>query len=101
MIEKPPVDPETYRIVGAIMGAVNGLIFLPPKTFREVCARLVFSVSSGYGLYYVPVQFLRWQDIETVKYEDMLLGAAMIVAFVSWPLAGVIIKRAGLKISGK
>lgn len=101
MIEKPPVDPEMYRVIGAIMGAVNGLIFLPPKTLREVGARLVFSVSSGYGLYYVPIQILKWSDIATVKYENVMLGAAMIVAFLSWPLAGVVIKRASVKLSGK
>lgn len=101
MIEKPPVDPETYRIVGAAMGALNGLLFLWPATLRDAAARFVFSAFSGYGLYYVPIQILKWTDVETVRYENVVMGAAMIVAFLSWPLAGVLIKRAGSKLTGQ
>ena len=100
MIEKPPVDPETYRMVGAAMGALNGVLFLWPKTFRELLARSIFSGFTGYVLYYVPIQLLKWSSVDFVEYQNIVMGGAMVMAFLSWPLAGILIKRAGAKLSG-
>lgn len=83
------------------MGAVNGLLFLRPATYREAAARFVFSGTTGWALYFMPMQVLRWADMESPIYARLVLGGALIAAFLAWPIAGVAIKASGAFMSRK
>lgn len=99
-MDKPPVDPDTYRLVGALVGATSGLLFLWPKTLREAAARCLMSVFFGFGFYFVPIRVLNWASDTSVPYNDLVMGGAILSAFLAWPLAGVIIKAVGKKMTG-
>lgn len=98
MMDGPP-SPDTYRMIGAIAGATSGLLFLWPKTIREAAARFAFSVIFGFGFYFVPIQLLKWADVNGIPYHDLIMGGSLLTGFASWPLAGVVIKKVGAKLS--
>lgn len=100
MMERPPGDPDLYRLVGSLVGASSGLLFLWPKTIREAIARGVMSVFFGFGLYFVPIKLLNWVADTDAPYNDIVMGGAIVSAFLAWPLAGVIIKAVGKRVQG-
>lgn len=96
----PPVNPDTYRLIGALVGATSGLLFLWPKTLRDAVVRFLFSTFFGFGFYFVPIQLLNWADVKAVPYQDLVTGGALLVGFLAWPVAGFIIRKAGERIAG-
>jgi hypothetical protein len=85
----PPYDPEMHRIIGAVLGAVAGLLHTKPINIRDALARGVFSMIAGYGFYFVALEFFGWDYT-----KDRVIGAALLVAFVSWHVAGGVIRWA-------
>lgn len=100
MMERPPGDPDLYRIIGAFVGATSGLLFLWPKTFQEAVARGLMSVFFGFGFYFVPIKVLNWIADTDAPYEDLVMGGAILSAFLAWPIAGVVIKAVGKRVGG-
>lgn len=88
-MDKPPVNPDDYRYIGAIMGASQSLLFVWPRSVREAAIRFVFSTISGSILFFIPIEYFGWD-----RSVEKVLGAAGLIAFVSWFAAGGIIAAA-------
>lgn len=84
-----PNDPYVAKAFGAVLGAIAGLLYSKPKNLRDTLSRFVFSLIAGFTLYFVPVRFFGWEWS-----NDHITAGAVVMAFVSWYVAGPVIKWA-------
>ena len=80
-------DPMIYKAMGSLIGTVAGLVYIKPRNLRDAISRTFVSLAAGMLYYFVPIDYFGW-DYDN---EKTLAGAAL-VAFVSWPLAGLVFK---------
>ena len=85
-MEKPPVDPEHYRFLGALVGTTGSLIYFWPRTVKDAIRRGLFSMMAGSIFYYVSLDFFEW-DMS----PRHVIGGAALVSFIAWPLAGLVL----------
>jgi hypothetical protein len=81
-------DPEVYRAVGSVAGAILPLLYVRPVNIRDALARFVFAVICGYAFYFVALDVFGWPET-----SNRILAGAIIAAAASWFLAGAIIIR--------
>ncbi|MVA47311.1 hypothetical protein GOZ83_19850 [Agrobacterium vitis] len=91
-IEFSPVDIDVYKAFGSLLGSVGALLYSRPTNMRDMLARLVFSLIAGFALYFVPIEVLGWKEI-----RDRIIAGSLLMAFLSWFIAGALVKYATAK----
>ena len=77
-------------IVGAVLGSILALAFLPPKTMRDFLTRSTFSLIFGF-VFAEPVRvWLKWEPE-----MSMLVAAASLTALASWWVWGAAVRLIG------
>lgn len=78
------------KAVGAVLGSILALAFLPPNNMRDFVTRSVFSLISGF-VFSDPVRvWLKWDaDI------SMNMAAASLTALASWWVWGAVVRLIG------
>lgn len=94
-MDGPPVDPLLMRVAAAFVGAVGGVVYFKPRSIRDALARLVFSVAAGVVFGFVPVEMLGWSATPEHRFAGHVL-----MAFASWPVAGVVSKWISARAGG-
>lgn len=89
MMDNTPADPFGFQYLGSLIGAFGALLYFWPKTIRDALIRATFSIMAGSTLYFVPMDFFNWG-----MSRDRIIGGAVIVAFMSWPIAGALVRAA-------
>jgi len=93
MIEKE--NPEVYRVLGAVAGAVLPLLYVRPLNIRDAIARFVFAGIVGYAFYFVAIDFFGWPET-----PRRIMAGAILAGAISWFIAGAVIVRAVKQIRG-
>lgn len=81
-------DPDVYRAVGAVAGAILPLLYIKPLNIRDAIARFFFACISGYSFYFVALDWFKWPET-----SNRIMAGAIIAGAVSWFVAGIIILR--------
>ena len=88
-------NPEFYRVLGAVAGAVLPLLYIRPLNIRDAIARFTFAAIVGYSFYFVAIDFFSWPET-----PRRVMAGAIMAGAISWFLAGAIIVR-GVKMMQK
>lgn len=88
-------DPEFYRIIGAVAGAILPLLYVRPLNIRDALARFFFAAIVGYSFYFVPIDYLSWPET-----PHRVMAGAIIAGAISWFLAGALIVRVVKQVQG-
>ena len=81
-------NPETYRAIGAVAGAILPLIYVRPINIRDAIARFVFAGVVGYSFYFVALDWFGWPET-----PNSVMAGAIVAGAASWFLAGALIVR--------
>jgi hypothetical protein len=89
VIRRMGKDPEFYRILGAVAGAILPLLYIRPMNIRDALARFVFAGICGYAFYFVALDFFGWPEV-----PNRIMAGAIMAGAISWFIAGALIVRA-------
>ena len=84
---EPPHDPLIYKLFGAVLGTMAGLVYFVPKNARDAIARGFFSCVTGVTFYFVPADYLGWEIT-----SERIIAGAFLMAVAAWPLAGILFR---------
>lgn len=87
MIEAAYHDPLLYKAIGAALGTTAGLVYIKPRNRRDALGRAFFSSSTALTFYFVPMEYLGWP-----VNPERIWASTFLMAFLAWPLAGVLFK---------
>lgn len=88
-------NPEYYRILGAVAGAILPLLYIRPINIRDALARFFFAAIVGYAFYFVALDWFGWPEI-----PRRIMAGAIISGAVSWFIAGSLIVRVVKQVQG-
>lgn len=88
-------NPEFYRVLGSVAGAVLPLLYIRPLNIRDAIARFAFAAIVGYAFYFVAIDFFAWPET-----PRRVMAGAIIAGTVSWFIVGALIVR-GVKMMQK
>lgn len=89
-------NPEFYRVLGAVAGAVLPLLYIRPLNIRDAIARFAFAAIVGYAFYFVAIDFFGWPET-----PRRVMAGAIIAGAISWFLAGALIVRVVKQVRGE
>lgn len=89
-------NPEYYRIIGAVAGAVLPLLYVRPLNIRDAIARFAFAAIVGYAFYFVALDLFGWPEN-----ARRIMAGAIIAGAVSWFAAGALIVRVVKQVKGE
>lgn len=81
-------NPEFYRVLGSVAGAVLPLLYVRPINIRDAIARFTFAVIVGYAFYFLAIDFFGWPET-----PRRIMAGAILAGAISWFMAGAIIVR--------
>jgi hypothetical protein len=81
-------NPEFYRVLGSVAGAVLPLLYVRPINIRDAIARFTFAGIVGYAFYFIALDFFGWPET-----PRRIMAGAILAGAVSWFIAGGLIVR--------
>lgn len=81
-------NPEVYRAIGSVAGAILPLLYIRPLNIRDAIARFVFAGIIGWAFYFVALDWFGWPET-----PRRVMAGAIIAGSVSWFIAGTLIVR--------
>lgn len=87
----PPTDLfiiACWRIMGAAIGSIVALIYVPPRTKREFFQRLIVSVLTGGTVAPGVAAYMAWPAL-----PEYYTASAAIASCLSWWVVGMVVRR--------